>query len=253
MKEQVLNIFLHIPRTSGKSIKKSIFFYFNGKRGKKGDFILDKFDFLRKIEKSGVPIESNAKHALISHCWYGIHSLFKRKCTYYTILRDPVDRLLFVYSMVSGSKEYFHLYEGLSFENWIYKNFKFGVDNLQTRMLCSSLFPNRQSYFFIGNDWDIGGTEMTNSYLEEAIKNLKSSFCLVGLYENRESYINKIPEIFGFDKEKFRKYSNIYVGNKKNRSFILKKEDLEPELIRYIKNREKYDYILYNYVKDILI
>ena len=92
--ENVLHVFLHIPKTSGTTVREFL----------KPHFTEDETlycygnDLFRRQRRGELhELVTDQTKLLFGHCQYGIHHKLARPVKYYTILRQPVARLISFY------------------------------------------------------------------------------------------------------------------------------------------------------------
>lgn len=216
-------ILLHIPRTSMKSIKVGIC-----RTVPKGKICYK----LRHLCKDIV-----YKFVFCGHFWYGIHKYIKNNnYKYVTIIRDPISRAISSYKYMVCR---YNL--NISLSEYICRSSGFGVDNLQTRMLCYSLKPTNLKYMV--NDWcTLNHPKIKKSNIQEAIDNL-NNFSIVGLYENRKFFIDRFKKL-------------VTLSGYKNNFFSLETHvstlnlDISNNELELLRKREVFDISLCNRVKD---
>jgi hypothetical protein len=108
MDQSVLNCFLHLPRTGGttfthtlaKALGKEKVYHVSGNNS------LEVFTSLSGKEQQRILF-------ICGHIPYGIHCLVDRPVNYFTILRDPVERLLSDYAFIRKNPDHY-LYPAVS-------------------------------------------------------------------------------------------------------------------------------------------
>src|SRR5690349_20650120 len=94
-------IFLHIPKTAGISLRQVLI---NNTPGPAFRIIHPISDVERL---AALPESERAALELVDgHLYYGIHSLLPRPCRYMTMLRDPVEQVLSLYSFIREYKDH---------------------------------------------------------------------------------------------------------------------------------------------------
>ena len=93
MDKNSLLIFLHIPKTGGTTLN-SIF-----RKQFMRDKLFDHDNYQNKRMKLEDLTEEEKKQiqAIAGHYFYGIHHLFNKRATYFTMLRNPIDRVISSY------------------------------------------------------------------------------------------------------------------------------------------------------------
>jgi hypothetical protein len=169
---------IHIPKTGGMSLREVLL---REACGRPTFWIVDPVKdtaWLRSI-----PEEDRERWVLVEgHMYYGVHEWLPRPCVYMTMLRDPVERVLSLYSHIRERSDH-HLHEaaeGLSVGECIRRGLTVEMDNFMVRAMTS--VANAGVPF--------GG--VTREMLEEAKGNLEK-VKLVGLTERFEESL----EYFG--------------------------------------------------------
>lgn len=132
-------LFLHIPKTGGTSLRTAIRWQY--RRVPPSRII--RFDApnqpLEEIERVPIELRTDAK-LIMGHFSYGIHNYIPQRCSYVTLLRHPVPRLISRYKhIVRNPKDPLHeivtdSYE--SFEQYLGDDLdKKQIENSQTRQV----------------------------------------------------------------------------------------------------------------------
>ena len=134
-----------------------------------GNNDLDRFEALNEEQLARIRL-------LNGHMGYGLHRYLPRPAVYITFLREPVERVLSHYSFertLTYSPVYPYLQSGeMDLKEYVRYYTEAGdMDNLQTRMIA-------------GNWHKRGFGPCTNEMLEEAKRNLRERFAVVGLAEH---------------------------------------------------------------------
>ena len=96
MKDDRVVIFLHLPKNGGNTIhyilkrlypKKKVFTI----KVKKGRLGTDQFISLPRKKKNQIKV-------LKGHMYYGLHKYFETEVEYFTLLRNPTDRIISYYN-----------------------------------------------------------------------------------------------------------------------------------------------------------
>jgi hypothetical protein len=117
--------------------------------------------------------------AVLGHFWFGVHEHVGRPCTYVTLLRDPVERIISLY-------HYLQLQERMSLEEFAASPPFKEADNDQVRRIA-------------GEDPPIGGC--TAETLRTAKENLRRHFAVVGVTERFDETLVLLNRRLGWTRE----------------------------------------------------
>lgn len=166
-------LFLHLPKTAGSAVTDVVRGRFDPSeiRSVSGpDYLAAE----RKIFAASA--EDKATVRLVDgHFSFGLHRAFEQPARYYTIVRDPVDRLvsLYYYTRSTPSHPRCEQARSMSLADYALSGIHPEIENCQTRMLSG-----RQESNFIA------GTEpCSEEDLQRAKQHLCERFVSVGLFE----------------------------------------------------------------------
>jgi tetratricopeptide (TPR) repeat protein len=248
---QELIIFAHIPKTAGTSINETLeqnYSQIFNLYTKKNPNLTTVKDWIDNFNQSVV--ESIAKNdfqtkVLRGHIGLGIHEFLKyQSCTYITVLRHPVDRVVSHYYFFSRPESSSKLIkDDMSLEDFILQRKYTIVDNLQTRFLSGlgwqkttvgkDLYDKKFSLKY-GNCHD----DMLS-----CAKNNLASHILFGLQDRFDESLELFKNVLG--------WKNIALDTQKNVNVKRPKKQLDPELAKLIEAENKWDLELYNYARDL--
>lgn len=163
-------VFLHIPRTGGTTLSSSLV------RSYRPDetLSLNILDKPLDTELGRIPSHMRAEANLIhGHMPFGVHAYMDRRCEYVTVLRNPLERVVSVYTFISRTPRHV-LHErvvgtGTTLEAYVESGMDEGqTANSQTRQLSGRQFGS-----------------LDDAALEEAKRNLEG-FLVIGLTERFE-------------------------------------------------------------------
>jgi Sulfotransferase family len=225
MHEQCL-LFLHIPKTGGTSLTTAIRWQY--RRVPTARIV--RFDALNKPpdEIRRVPLEVRSQAKLVmGHFYYGVHNHIPQKCSYVTLLRDPIARVVSRYRhIVRNPSDHFHdvvTGSNISLEGYARSEFdRNQLDNAQTRQIAGI--------------WPDDPDETT---LLTAKANL-SSFLTIGLVEKFDESLGLFQILLGWGMP-------IYLNRNSDPTTTLRVSDLAVELIQ---ERNKLDLELYSYAQE---
>jgi hypothetical protein len=224
-KQDPLVIFLHVQKTGGSTIldimenqypDEQLLLWGNHRRGTK------------KLTKD---LKAKLKCTHHAHAPFGIHLAYpKRPFIYFTMFRDPVDRVLSQYYYIQEHRihplhrriKQMSLEQFLSDQHHVSRRL---TRNLQTQMASGSIEPE-------------------NASLKQAKKNLKKYFAVVGVTEMFDESLFLMTKTFDWKNVSYQK-KNI---TKKRPS----KEEVPTHIIEKIKKMNQLDIALYNWVKKEL-
>ena len=130
MKIDLPLIFLHFPRTGGYTLNEVLKRKFKNNE-MYGVYVPEKGVIPKIVEENfiNLPMFEKQKFKFIyGHFFFGLHSFYEHY-SYYTLLRNPLDRVVSMYGIALTSKEHY-LYD------YIIKNKRSGLCNNQPRNFC---------------------------------------------------------------------------------------------------------------------
>ena len=176
-----LVIFVHIPKTGGKSIRNMIKFRFG--------------DLLQWDATDNGTSGENYMRVMMGHFPYGRHDRFPgREVRYFTVLRDPIQRLWSHYwSVVKNPKHYQFIKAGMLGPVRYFgdRSLTYENDNTQTRMICGRGFGWNEQEPITQDDFD------------QARRNL-ATFAAVGIFEQFEDTVKIIYRALGWKPDRMR-------------------------------------------------
>ena len=238
-------IFMHIPKAAGSTLGGIIRRqYADGKildtysanfRSQCADMnALESARFRYNYVKSLPEAERRKVRAYLGHEGFGFHHLFPQPTTYITMLREPVDRILSYYYYVHQSPQN-RMYETvvdneMSLEAFVSSDVSNELDNSQTKFLAGLETP----YLYEG--------EYGDDLLEKAKQNIENHFSVVGLTERFNESLLLFKSKLGWTMP-FYKRANVTQRR-------LKREDVSPETLAIIQERNALDIALYRYASE---
>ncbi len=222
-------IFLHIPKAAGTTMHKII----ERQYGETSIFTMDGSRVMESSDEiKNLPVEiKNKIKVLKGHMAFGLHSYMPRPCRYFTLLREPVERLISHYYYVIRTPKHY-LYETvtskkMTLEDYVRSDLSYELNNGQTRLLGSK------------NGCPIENDIITQYDLIEAKKNLDNSFELVGLTDQFDETLLLAKQAFG--------WKNISYSRSNVRKNFPVKQTITDKVITTILDNNKYDSELYVY------
>jgi hypothetical protein len=218
-----LLIFLHVAKTGGSTLRDIVRRQYPPDRIYTADLHKAPSAYLQQLGQ----ILSRDTAVIQGHSRFGLHEFFARRCTYITLLREPVDRVIsYYYMVVRASHDPDHgpvCSEGIGLGEYASSG-RFPTDNRQTRLVSGhGLSPG----------------PCPGSMLEVAKRNLREHFSVVGLTEAFDETLILLKRTFGW---RSVLYSRRNVGL--NRP---KKASVGEETLKAIKDANRLDIELYDY------
>jgi hypothetical protein len=177
-------IFLHIPKAAGTTLNRILQQQYEPQQ-------LYTFGPLSTIQTyKALPIEEKKAIRLVSgHTAYGCHEFVPGSSTYFTILRDPVERVVSFYHFVKHNDQHY-LHSSIANEFTGIKPFVSSgitkmVDNGQTRLISGAWL-------------EPGYGEVTSDLFEQAKENLDQRFSVIGITEQFDITLLLLRQIFNW-------------------------------------------------------
>ena len=226
-------IFVHIPKAAGTTMHSLL------QRVYRASTIrdLDTADLRRSImEFNKLPAAEKDKIDLLKgHLPFGMHEGFTRKCTYITMLRNPVDRIISHYRYASeNTSHYLNHYiteKKMDLMAYVGSGISAEMDNAMVRILSNNIY-----------DLPYGGC--TSEMLESAKNNLVEYFSVIGLAEKFDESVLLMRQKLNWPS--YPIYYNKKVSRSKMPSLVL-----EDKVIDYIRATNSLDCELYEFGKKI--
>jgi hypothetical protein len=157
-KKPMIPIFIHIPRTGGSTMRSIMDRHFIQTARIGPEF--------NNRQQDAVACRPNTR-AWYGHHHFGLHEHIEEKCEYFTILREPEDRIFSAMRRrgMTRAGDFFARYPHQS--------------NMATRMLSG-----------MDGDYDARPVEM--HHLDQAILNITDHFFAVGLFESLHRFIRNL-------------------------------------------------------------
>ncbi|MCP4662187.1 MAG: sulfotransferase family 2 domain-containing protein [bacterium] len=238
-------IFLHLPRAAGTTIQ----------------LLLDRLFPVEEIYSiaspemlssfgafAASPEPERAKtRVLRGHMPFGIHQHVPGRGRYFTILREPVARVISMYRYTRRTPvHYLHervCGEGMSLADYVAGRLTTEIDNGQTRLLSGRL----DAYVTVEEgtirEPAVAFGECTPAMLEEARQNLAKHFEVVGLCERFPETFMLLRQAFGWP---LWTYSSASVSAKPS-----PREPTPPEVVEWIRECNRFDFELYEYGREL--
>ncbi len=237
--EDSLVIFMHIPKTAGTSLRHivqsqfqphNVFEFYNLKtlppKVRKG---IEKYQNLSEAQKKSIRFVSG-------HVGFGLHEFLSRPCTYITVLRDPVERVIsYYYFLVRNQNE---IVKDKTLPEFI-KTFG-GVHNSMTCYL-SGLTLQAQLQ---GCDAKLKSQQFDPETLAKAKLNLTNHFKVVGFVDRFDETCILLKQILGWN------IPSLYVRKNVAKHSNVSRE-IPPETLSLIHQFNELDISLYSYAREM--
>lgn len=222
-------VFLHIPKTAGSTLYRILETHYRWESiyTMWQDGTLDEFKALSTEQKMAIRL-------LRGHFGFGIRTLLPGPSEYFTILRDPTERVISYYHFVRRSPRHY-CYErvtkdNMSLETFVTSRIDTLLDNGQTRLLA-----NRES----GHEIPFGSC--TTALLDEAKHNLREQMKVVGLTERFDETLFLLQQAFGWRKLYYSR-QNVSAGRSSQQA-------LPPSTLATIQATNTLDTELYHFAE----
>jgi hypothetical protein len=231
--QETTAIFLHIHKTAGTTLHRIIERQYPPEeihflQGDDGHAAIEEFKALSEEQRASIRM-------LKGHMAFGLHAWIPGPSTYFTILRDPIERVISDYYFILREPNHY-LYDIVASEN-------LGLQTFLERQIPVML--NDAQVRMISGVWGGPGFgECDRDTLELAKKNLCEHFAVVGITEKFDETLFLLKETFDWQNSIEYQHHNVT----QNRP---KKSDLGRETLRTIKEANQLDIELYAYAEKL--
>ena len=237
--EDSVVIFVHIPKTAGTTLRhiiqsqfqpKNVFEFYHLKtqppKVRKG---IEKYNNLSEAQKKAIKFVSG-------HVGFGLHEFLQKPCTYITVLRDPVERVVSYYYFLHRNQN--NIVKNKTLEEFI-QTFG-GVHNSMSCYLSGVTLKAQLQ----DPNIDIKSEQFDRETLEKAKSNLKQHFKIVGFVDKFDETCILLKKILGWNFSSFYARKNVA----KHRNYT---KDISKDTLSLIKKFNELDIQLYDYAREI--
>lgn len=208
-----------MPKTGGTTLKNII------KKNVPPRLNFDLYEDHLEREEKLKAIANQPIACIQGHFPYGVHDFLTKPCVYITMLREPAERIVSEYYFICSNTKHrlHHQVKNMTLEQ--YQNQPNNM-NLQTRFLSGQL-----------------GSPLTEQDLQQAKKNIKLHFPIVGITEHFNESLFLLKQNFGWTQtaytkqNKTKKKPSISKIPKKTIDMIYANNSLDQQLYDFAKQR----------------
>lgn len=223
-------IFLHLPKTAGTTLHNIINRQYPRQAihsfGPDAVAAVAAFRAMPEAERANIRL-------LKGHMPFGLHTYLPQPAAYFTMLRDPVDRVISEYYFARRNPaHYLHwliVEQNLSLVEALEAQVHVMLNDAQTRLLS-------------GVWGEVPFGEMTAEHLEQAKRNL-AHCTIVGLTERFDESLLLLQRAFGWQDIRYRR-ANVTPERPPKESF-------EPAALQIIRQAQPLDLELYDYARQL--
>ncbi|MGF1497190.1 MAG: sulfotransferase family 2 domain-containing protein [Elainellaceae cyanobacterium] len=221
-------IFVHIPKTAGRTLSHILTRYYE-----EASICWSHKTHLKQIRR--LPADEKRQIKLLyGHMPFGAHQMLPQPCRYFTMMRDPVERVISHYSFILQSPthaRYPVAKAAKSIKEYVSCGLHPQTDNGQTRSLS-------------GVSGRVGFGECTREHLELAKHNLREHFLLVGTSEKFDETVLILSKLMGWATPY---YPRLNVSQNRPHQESLSRDELVT-----IRRFNALDLELYHYANELL-
>lgn len=222
--------FLHLPKTGGTTLGDII----KQEYGAKNTLTIDQ-QFHKVVKPPKISDEDKQAIKVIKgHFCFGYHQFFNSSFSYFTLVRDPIKRVI---------SDYNHIYRIP--QHWLHHQVTCQNMTLEEYVISgtSKLSENGQTRFLSGMNTEIDFGQCSREHLELAKNNLDQYFSVVGLTERFDESLLLLQKKFGwsddcflYEKKRVNKSKKSHLSlSQKQKKTIEKFNLLDIELYEYAK------------------
>lgn len=184
----------------------------------------------------GLPQEERAQIRLLrGHMPFGLHQYLPGDVRYFTILRDPVARVVSYYNFIRRTPQHY-LYDTVTSEN-------LSLHELLARQI--PLMMNDGQVRLLSGVWgEVGFGEVSAEMLRQAQDHLQQHFAVVGLTEEFDTTLWLLSRTFGWNADLRYERQNVSKSG-------LDHTALPEETVRLIEACNRQDLSLYRYGQEL--
>jgi hypothetical protein len=220
--EQCL-VFLHVPKTGGQTIESPLIRNFPESER----IHLDILDTRLDEAMNSMPLEIRSHARLVwGHLPYGVHLHVPQRCEYFTILREPIARVVSVYKYILRTRDHV-LHDRVATEEIPFEEYlESGIDEGQT--------GNAQTRQLSGKQFGV----LDRTALVEAKHNLEASL-VVGLTERFEETFVLLRRTLGLRMP-------FYITKNVSPPY-----DVSDRAVELARERNELDFELYRFAREL--
>jgi hypothetical protein len=211
-------IFLHLPKTGGRTLLTLLRQKFAGYR--MYEIYPSKFSGNTKLRDSikefqQYPVEERSRFRLIAgHMGFGLHHWLTGTYKYFIMFRDPVTRVVSEYHYTRKTRRHYlnRVALKMSLQEFVESGVTTSVDNLYVRLLCTSVALSRKGESLF-SDPDVAFGCCTREMFARALIHCRDRHVMLGLTERFEESFGQLQRMYGWSKlaEDYR-WSNVGRG-----------------------------------------
>jgi hypothetical protein len=223
-----VDIFLHIPKTAGTTLVRILH-----RQYAKTGFVSIKAGTSFENAKLQIVREEEERFRLVyGHVPFGIHDALTRPVRYFTLVRDPVDRVLSHYYFARSYPAH-RLYKEITEKRMTLRDY---VASGITGELA-----NGQTALLAGQKQDAPSGDL--SLLECAQANIMSHFAAAGVIEDFDRTIILFKLALGWRKPLVYESANVTAGRPDANA-------IDEETLEAIRSQNRLDELLYRFIRD---
>ena len=242
-------IHLHIRKTGGTSLNSAIKHAFCRHKVfelyAEGDCKHTALDIasLEGISKMLTEFGLGRVRYISGHIPYGVHHLFGTRAKYFTLVRDPVERIISTFFWFRTGRPFCRAGRLLSFEEYVESRADIYLNNYQVRVLSGSPELDDDIDRRSGSRELIFGLPVERRHLEQAKRNIAEHFLLAAPLERLMESALMLRIIYGWP---MRRLQNERKNETQNRP---RSRDVSSRVIKIIEDCNVYDAELYQWIK----